>query len=94
MQAVQAGQITVEDYCMADLGMHPLKVVGYEGVMGSLVMLGIALPVVLSLPGDDGGGIHEDSWGTLCMLKNSGAVLGLQLASAAAVLGYNICGCW
>lgn len=45
-QAVQAAQITVEDYVMRDIGVAPLTVVGWEGVWGCAFMFAILLPVV------------------------------------------------
>ena len=60
-QAVQAAQITFEDYFMADLAIAPLKIVGWEGVIGLLAMLAIMLPTVYFLPGVDGEGVHEDT---------------------------------
>ena len=36
--------------------------------------------------GEDGGGVHEDLWDTLCMLRNSGMVLGLFLLQVAGAL--------
>ena len=46
---------------MADLAIPPLKIVGYEGVLGAATMLLLVLPVVQRLPGTDGQGLHEDS---------------------------------
>jgi len=43
---VQAAQITFEDYYMQDLAIPPLKIVGYEGVLGAATMLLLVLPVV------------------------------------------------
>lgn len=62
-QAVQAAQVTFEDHFMSDsgLGIAPLMIVGYEGVIGAGLMLGVMLPLVASLPGTDGDGVHEDS---------------------------------
>ena len=60
-QAVQAAQITFEDYFMADLAIAPLKIVGWEGVIGLLAMVVIMLPTVYFLPGVDGEGVHEDT---------------------------------
>lgn len=48
---VQAAQITFEDYFMSEMDMTPMKIVGYEGVIGSLLMVCILLPVVRLLPG-------------------------------------------
>lgn len=36
-------------------------IVGYEGLIGAFLMLGLLLPVVSTLPGKDGDGIHEDT---------------------------------
>ena len=65
MQCVQAAQITFEDYFMADLHIEPLKIVGYEGVFGSLTMILVLLPVVSLVKGRDGDGLHENSLDTL-----------------------------
>ena len=46
---------------MADLNVAPLKIVGVEGLFGSIIMLGAVLPIVQLLPGKDGKGLHEDS---------------------------------
>eukprot|EP00877_Chromochloris_zofingiensis_P014883 jgi/Chrzof1/9649/Cz04g10280.t1 len=91
-QAVQAGQITVEDYFMSDMGIDPLKVVGYEGVFGTILMVGAALPLVHHLPGEEGAGIHEDSLDTLHMIQHSTVIQIALAGSAVAVLGYNIAG--
>ena len=45
MQCVQAAQLTFEDYFLEHLEMPPMKIVGYEGVLGFLMM-------VLGPPGD------------------------------------------
>lgn len=73
-QAIQAAQVTVEDHFMSELGIHPLKVVGWEGVIGSAVMLGGALPLLQHLPFEDGSGLAEDSAGSWCMMKSSGTI--------------------
>ncbi len=64
-QAVQAAQITFEDYFMADLAIAPLKIVGWEGVFGTLIMALVLLPIVYFIPGADGSGFHEDTIETL-----------------------------
>ena len=62
---MQAGQLTFEDFFMADMNVAPLKIVGVEGLFGSLIMILLVLPVVQFLPGADGKGLHEDSLDTL-----------------------------
>lgn len=49
---------------MSDIGTAPLQVVGYEGVFGCLAMFCVLLPLVQHTPGQDGSGLHEDSWET------------------------------
>lgn len=49
---------------MNDIGTAPLQVVGYEGIFGCLAMFAVLLPIVQHTPGQDGSGLHEDSWET------------------------------
>lgn len=62
---MQAAQITFEDYFMADLHIEPLKIVGYEGIFGSITMICVLLPLVSLIKGHDGDGLHENSLDTL-----------------------------
>ena len=89
-QAVQAAQLTFEDFFMADLNMDPMKIVGFEGLFGSALMICVMLPLAQLLPGPEGKGLHEDSFDTLAMIRNSGtlkAVLGVDMF---ALLAYNM----
>ena len=45
---------------MASLNVPPLKIVGWEGVLGAGFMIMVLQPLVSLLPGADGGGVHED----------------------------------
>jgi len=83
-QAVQAAQLTFEDFFMADLAMAPLKIVGFEGVFGSIMMFGVLLPIAYYLPGPEGYGLHENSLDTLAMIKSS---KGLQVTRARGAAG-------
>ncbi|CAL5222410.1 g4769 [Coccomyxa viridis] len=91
-QAVQAAQITFEDYFMADLAIEPLQIVGWEGIFGTSFMVAILLPIVSVTPGLDGSGFHEDTLETLHMLFNSGPLLTVILIDMAALLMYNFSG--
>ena len=53
--------MTVEDYAMNHVGLAPLQVVGYEGLLGTIALFGILMPIVYFIPGTDGEGLHEDS---------------------------------
>ena len=46
LQAVQAAQITFEDFFLSSLDISALKIVGFEGLWGSLAMFLVMLPVV------------------------------------------------
>lgn len=59
-QAVQAAQLTFEDFFMADMNIAPMKIVGFEGLFGIIGTLGIMAPIAYYLPGREGEGIHED----------------------------------
>lgn len=59
-QAVQAAQLTFEDFFMSDLDIEPMKIVGFEGLFGVIGTLGIMAPIAYFLPGKEGEGIHEN----------------------------------
>ncbi|KAL4458552.1 hypothetical protein ABPG75_013417 [Micractinium tetrahymenae] len=90
-EAVQAGQVVVEDLFLHSLDLAPLTVVGFEGLYGVLLMCGV-LPVVQLLPGREGGGIHEDSIDTLAQLAHSPAIRAAAIWLTIAMAVYNIAG--
>lgn len=49
-QAVQAGQITFEDYFLSNTDVSPMKIVGYEGLWG-LIMITVLLLLATVMPG-------------------------------------------
>ena len=91
-QAVQAAQITFEDFFMADMAIPPLKIVGYEGLFGTLTMALILLPLVQRLPGIDGQGVHEDSHDTWHMIRNNPTISRILILDMIALLLYNVAG--
>eukprot|EP00798_Chlamydomonas_sp_ICE-L_P032202 gene32202-16751_t len=50
-QAVQAAQLTFEDFFMADMNIAPMKIVGFEGFFGTIFVLGIFMPIAYFSPG-------------------------------------------
>ena len=52
-QIVQAGQIVTEEFLLKDLDMPAMRVVGYEGLWGTLAMIFIACPLAYVVPGAD-----------------------------------------
>jgi len=91
-QAVQAAQLTFEDFFMADLAMDPLKIVGFEGAYGSALMLFVLLPIAQVLPGPEGLGFHEDTADSLRMIRASPTLATVLAVDMAALLLYNVSG--
>ena len=54
---------------MSHVGLAPLQVVGYEGLLGTLVLFLFLMPIVYFIPGKDGQGLHEDSLETAYMVS-------------------------
>ena len=67
--------LTVEDYLLRDLSVAPLKVVGFVGVLGTVIMAAAVLPVAAVLPGVEGNGLREDTLDTLRMLGSNPVLL-------------------
>lgn len=91
-QAVQAAQLTFEDFFMADMNIEPMKIVGYEGVFGAIGTLLIMAPIAYHLQGVEGEGIHEDIVDTWAMIRNSPRLQVILLIDMFALLLYNIAG--
>ena len=64
---------------------HPMEIVGWEGIYGTLLSAFIMLPAVYYLPGSDCGGRQENSLDTLHKLQNPKVLL--LLLSYIAGLG-------
>jgi hypothetical protein len=75
---------------MADLAMDPMKIVGFEGVFGTVLMVCVMMPIAYFLPGEEGTGLHENTLDTLEMIKNSSALQAVLLIDMFALLAYNM----
>lgn len=65
-QCLQAAQVTVEDHVLSQHKISPLKVVGYEGLLGGLATVAIVMPVLGMVHGGAKvPGLYEDSIDTL-----------------------------
>ncbi len=60
LQAVQAAQLTFEDFFMADLDVAPMRIVGWEGMFGTIATLLFIAPIAYYMHGTEGEGFHED----------------------------------
>lgn len=51
---VLAGRLVAEEFALTGTSLHPLQVLGYEGMWGT-ILVGISLPIVWVIPGSDIG---------------------------------------
>ena len=83
---------------MNDIGTAPLQVVGYEGIFGCLAMFCVLLPIVQHTPGQDGSGLHEDSWETwhvgLRTVCHSFKTLRAGTHQTSWLESTGVCPCW
>jgi len=87
-QIIQASQIVVEEYLLKEIVLHPVLVVGLEGMWGSIVC-SILLCFTGYIPTKYGG---EDTLDTLYMFFHNGKILGFGILYAAVILCYNLFG--
>ena len=91
-QAVGALQFCLEEHLMTARGLSPLILVGWEGLWGVLYFVALA-PVLSLTPDSDVAAAalwHEDFAETFDQLAHSGDLVALTLASALALLLYNL----
>jgi len=86
-QVVQASQIVIEEHLMAGVNLHPILIVGLEGLWGGLVC-SVVLVIVYWIPAPVG----EDTIDSFIMIGNNGALAGTIVAYATAILCYNLFG--
>lgn len=95
-QIVQAGQIVVEEFLLADLNMPPLRVVGFEGLWGLLLMIVVACPLAYVIPGNDYSPMPhnslENTYDSLICLGSNGNLIIAVVVFCVAVLVYNCYG--
>jgi hypothetical protein len=91
-QVIQAAQIVVEDFFMHDLVVSPVFVVGLEGMWGTILTCAIFLPATYYLPGEEGGGVHEDTLDTFKMMSNAPIIVIFVVVYVIVILCYNVTG--
>jgi drug/metabolite transporter (DMT)-like permease len=93
-EIVQAGQIVVEQFVLHDLNMPALEVVGWEGIWGCVMMVLVAFPFALIIPGNDPSplGSSLENFIDSFMQLGNGKVAGISAIFVVAVLGLNIFG--
>lgn len=67
-RAVNSIQFVLEEKVMSDSSLHPLEVVGTEGIYGWLVTACVMMPILAYLPGSDASGVYENTSDSLMMV--------------------------
>jgi len=87
-QIIQASQIVVEEFLLKEIELHPVLVVGLEGMWGT-ISCSILLCFTSYIPEKVGG---EKTLETLYMFFHNGKILGMGILYAAVILCYNLFG--
>jgi len=87
-QIIQASQIVIEEHLLKNICLHPVLVVGLEGMWGT-ISCSILLCFTSFIPLEYGG---EDAIDTLIMFFTNGNILGFGIFYAAVILCYNLFG--
>ncbi|KAK9809074.1 hypothetical protein WJX72_008950 [[Myrmecia] bisecta] len=91
---VGALQMVLEEWLLGgSYKLHPLQLLGCEGVIGVVFMAGIAMPIAHFTPGDDVDGRYENSQDTLVMLRQNASIRDLNAALLLCSLVTNWTGC-
>jgi drug/metabolite transporter (DMT)-like permease len=91
-QLIRAVQVILEDHFLHDIDISPFLIVGMEGFWGIIGTVCIFMPAVQFIPGDEGNGVHEDTWDTLLMIKNNPTTLAWLVLVLLSIFGLNLFG--
>eukprot|EP00762_Andalucia_godoyi_P006133 ANDGO_00321.mRNA.1 Uncharacterized protein C12G12.12 len=91
-QLVSAIQFVIEEKFVKKRKVPPLKVVGGEGMFGTLFMICIVLPVLYFVPGHDAGNRYENSVDSMVMIGNSATIAALISGYICSIAVYNYSG--
>jgi hypothetical protein len=87
-QVMSAAQVTFEDMFMSALEMDAAFVVGWEGLLGT-VMTTIVLCVAQHLPGNDVDGRMENTWDSFQLITSSPRLRAVLLIQMLSMFGLN-----
>lgn len=86
-QIIQASQIVIEEFLLKEIVLHPVLIVGLEGLWGT-IMCCVLFTIVYYVPEP----LKEDSIDTMIMLGKNPKILCLALLYAVVILCYNLFG--
>lgn len=87
-QFVQASQIIVEEYLLSDINLHPLQVVGLEGMWGQIFTILFWIPFGMFIGGQENGHL-EDSFDTFVMISRNVSYTPIIIVYCVAILFLN-----
>jgi hypothetical protein len=93
-QVFQAAQIIIEENLMKEESMAALELVGWEGIWGFLMIIFVAFPFALIVPGSDPSplGTSLENFMDSFLQFQTGAVVIWCVVWIVAVLGFNMFG--
>ena len=90
---INAIQFVVEEIFLKDKQIHPLMVVGYEGVYGALLTAFIAIPITYYIPLKSGiDGRYENIIDAFVQLKNNPILIIYSVSALFTIASYNYLG--
>lgn len=89
---ISATQMILEEVFLKKRGFHPLQTVGMEGFFGCILMMGVALPSVHYIPGDDLNGSYENLIDGLYQIGDNGLLLGNCILYILSIAFFNYFG--
>ena len=90
-QVIAAAQYVVEEKVLTDDQAAPMALVGLEGIWGALFMIPV-LKICEILPGDDVGGVVENTTDSWYRYEHSWWLSGITVVFLVSVLFYNVVG--
>ncbi|CAE7561953.1 SLC35F6 [Symbiodinium natans] len=70
-RVVNSIQFVLEEKVMGESGLHPFEVTGTEGVYGLVMTACVLMPILARIPGNDVGGVYENTEDSLLMIKRN-----------------------
>jgi drug/metabolite transporter (DMT)-like permease len=91
-QVLCAAQYVCEEFFLQSEKISPVGMVGIEGFWGVLLMSCVVLPLLSNLPGNDIGGVLENTTDSLVKISNSTNLQFALIIYFFTCLLFNICG--
>lgn len=87
-QVISAIQFVLEEKFVKGKDLSPLVLIGWEGVFGLFLTVGVAFPIAWVIPGDDHGS-YENYLNSFYMLRNNVQLIALVLLNFISISFFN-----